>query len=72
MAIRGAPSTPIFSFRRPGLVLALGLLAFGARGESWPQPDWQLDPQPPDQPADTFAALGHWGQALYVAPLPGS
>jgi CubicO group peptidase (beta-lactamase class C family) len=22
----------------------------------------------PDAPADTFAALGHWGQALYVIP----
>ena len=21
-----------------------------------------------DAPADTFAALGHWGQALYVIP----
>ncbi|KAF0863341.1 serine hydrolase [Pseudomonas sp. LD120] len=26
-------------------------------------------PQPwPDAPADTYAALGHWGQALYVLP----
>ncbi|MBD8705236.1 serine hydrolase [Pseudomonas sp. CFBP 13711] len=26
-------------------------------------------PEPwPDAPADTFAALGHWGQALYVIP----
>ena len=22
----------------------------------------------PDAPADTFAALGHWGQALYIVP----
>jgi CubicO group peptidase (beta-lactamase class C family) len=22
----------------------------------------------PDAPADTFAALGHWGQAMYVIP----
>jgi CubicO group peptidase (beta-lactamase class C family) len=26
------------------------------------QPPW------PDAPADTFAALGHWGQSLYVIP----
>jgi CubicO group peptidase (beta-lactamase class C family) len=25
----------------------------------------------PDAPADTFAALGHWGQALYVIPSAG-
>ncbi|WP_339529105.1 serine hydrolase [Pseudomonas mucidolens] len=25
----------------------------------------------PDAPADTFAALGHWGQALYVLPDEG-
>ncbi|MBC3950103.1 serine hydrolase [Pseudomonas sp. DOAB1069] len=25
----------------------------------------------PDAPADTFAALGHWGQALYVMPSAG-
>jgi CubicO group peptidase (beta-lactamase class C family) len=26
-------------------------------------------PRPwPDAPADTFAALGHWGQAMYVIP----
>lgn len=25
----------------------------------------------PDAPADTFAALGHWGQALYVVPSKG-
>lgn len=25
----------------------------------------------PDAPADTFAALGHWGQALYVVPSEG-
>jgi CubicO group peptidase (beta-lactamase class C family) len=25
----------------------------------------------PDAPADTFAALGHWGQALYVVPSAG-
>ncbi|MFP3496864.1 serine hydrolase [Pseudomonas sp. SIMBA_059] len=33
---------------------------------------WWLNkgvPQPwPDAPADTFAALGHWGQALFVMP----
>ncbi|MNP58017.1 hypothetical protein D3C76_1528930 [compost metagenome] len=22
----------------------------------------------PDAPADTYAALGHWGQALYILP----
>jgi len=25
----------------------------------------------PDAPDDTFAALGHWGQALYVIPSAG-
>ena len=30
---------------------------------------WRAPQQPwPDAPADTFAALGHWGQAMYVIP----
>ncbi|NER64956.1 serine hydrolase [Pseudomonas sp. MAFF212427] len=44
-------------------------------GEATPGGHWWLN-QPvasgerpwPDAPADTFAALGHWGQALYVLP----
>ncbi|WP_136474738.1 serine hydrolase [Pseudomonas sp. DG56-2] len=44
-------------------------------GEANPGGHWWLN-QPlagggrpwPDAPADTFAALGHWGQALYVLP----
>jgi CubicO group peptidase (beta-lactamase class C family) len=44
-------------------------------GEATPGGHWWLNqplagaPRPwPDAPADTFAALGHWGQALYVLP----
>lgn len=44
-------------------------------GEANPGGHWWLNqPLPgharpwPDAPADTFAALGHWGQALYVLP----
>ncbi|MBS7663751.1 serine hydrolase [Pseudomonas lalucatii] len=44
-------------------------------GEAVPGGHWWLNaelpgaPRPwPDAPADTFAALGHWGQALYVLP----
>ncbi|MDD2047971.1 beta-lactamase family protein [Pseudomonas putida] len=44
-------------------------------GEANPGGQWWLNqPLPgaarpwPDAPADTFAALGHWGQALYVLP----
>ncbi|MNJ47275.1 6-aminohexanoate-dimer hydrolase [compost metagenome] len=44
-------------------------------GEANPGGHWWLNqPLPdgqrpwPDVPADTFAALGHWGQALYVMP----
>lgn len=44
-------------------------------GEANPGGHWWLNqplpgqPRPwPDAPADTFAALGHWGQALYVLP----
>lgn len=44
-------------------------------GEATPGGQWWLNsplgdaPRPwPDAPADTFAALGHWGQALYVLP----
>ncbi len=40
--------------------------------EAVPGGQWWLNqgtPRPwPDAPADTFAALGHWGQALYVMP----
>ena len=40
--------------------------------EAVPGGHWWLNqgtPRPwPDAPADTFAALGHWGQALYVMP----
>ncbi|WP_348751461.1 serine hydrolase domain-containing protein [Pseudomonas rhodesiae] len=40
--------------------------------EATPGGHWWLNqgtPRPwPDAPADTFAALGHWGQALYVMP----
>ncbi|MFZ6045156.1 serine hydrolase domain-containing protein [Pseudomonas sp. CR3202] len=44
-------------------------------GEAVPGGHWWLNtplegaPKPwPDAPDDTFAALGHWGQALYVLP----
>ena len=44
-------------------------------GEAVPGGHWWLNqgakgqPSPwPDAPPDTFAALGHWGQALYVLP----
>ncbi|WP_338510673.1 serine hydrolase [Pseudomonas trivialis] len=40
--------------------------------EAVPGGQWWLNqgtPRPwPDAPADTFAALGHWGQALFVLP----
>ena len=40
--------------------------------EAVPGGHWWLNtgqPRPwPDAPSDTFAALGHWGQALYVMP----
>jgi CubicO group peptidase (beta-lactamase class C family) len=40
--------------------------------EAVPGGHWWLNKGPsrpwPDVPADTFAALGHWGQALYVLP----
>ncbi|TFF41220.1 serine hydrolase [Pseudomonas sp. RIT623] len=46
-----------------------------APGEANPGGHWWLNqplpgqPRPwPDAPADAFAALGHWGQALYVLP----
>lgn len=49
--------------------------AVGQPGEANPGGHWWLNqPLPgarrpwPDAPADTFAALGHWGQALYVLP----
>lgn len=31
-------------------------------------PERGQEPPWPDAPADTFAALGHWGQSLYVVP----
>ncbi|NWF10318.1 serine hydrolase [Pseudomonas salomonii] len=38
-------------------------------GQWWLNLEVQGAPRPwPDAPADTFAALGHWGQALYVLP----
>lgn len=38
-------------------------------GQWWLNLDVRGAPRPwPDAPADTFAALGHWGQALYVLP----
>ncbi|MHA6193276.1 serine hydrolase domain-containing protein [Pseudomonas wadenswilerensis] len=39
-------------------------------GEAMPGGHWWLNHANawPDAPADTFAALGHWGQALYVIP----
>lgn len=47
-------------------------------GEATPGGHWWLNrpvaggQRPwPDAPADTFAALGHWGQALYVLPAQG-
>jgi len=47
----------------------------GSRGGAVPGGQWWLNaavgaaPKPwPDAPGDTFAALGHWGQGLYVLP----
>lgn len=47
----------------------------GKPGDAVPGGHWWLNaelpgvPRPwPDVPADAFAALGHWGQALYVLP----
>ncbi|MDR0280996.1 MAG: beta-lactamase family protein [Paucimonas sp.] len=39
-------------------------------GEAMPGGHWWLNSAGawPDAPTDTFAALGHWGQALYVVP----
>ena len=38
-------------------------------GHWWLNRDVEGAPRPwPDAPADTFAALGHWGQAMYVIP----
>jgi CubicO group peptidase (beta-lactamase class C family) len=38
-------------------------------GQWWLNREVQGAARPwPDAPADTFAALGHWGQALYVMP----
>ncbi|NBA94697.1 serine hydrolase [Pseudomonas sp. R5(2019)] len=49
--------------------------ANAAPGEATPGGHWWLNqpvagaPRPwPDAPADAFAALGHWGQALYIVP----
>ena len=49
--------------------------AAASPGEAMPGGHWWLNraapgqPLPwPDAPAQTFAALGHWGQALYVLP----
>ncbi|WP_263145174.1 serine hydrolase [Pseudomonas sp. RIT-PI-AD] len=50
----------------------------GRPGEAVPGGHWWLNAvlkgaaKPwPDAPEDTFAALGHWGQALYVMPSAG-
>jgi CubicO group peptidase (beta-lactamase class C family) len=41
-------------------------------GQWWLNKTVEGKPGPwPDAPADTFAALGHWGQALYVIPSAG-
>ncbi len=41
-------------------------------GQWWLNRTAQGEPGPwPNAPADTFAALGHWGQALYVVPSEG-
>ncbi|KAF6696941.1 serine hydrolase [Pseudomonas sp. EKM23D] len=56
--------------------VAFNRQAFGnykaGQDEATPGGHWWLNqgtPRPwPDAPADTFAALGHWGQALYVMP----
>lgn len=38
-------------------------------GQWWLNVEFKGAPKPwPDAPADTFAALGHWGQSLYVIP----
>ena len=38
-------------------------------GQWWLNRTADNTPRPwPDAPADAFAALGHWGQALYVVP----
>ncbi|MNY10791.1 Beta-lactamase [compost metagenome] len=44
-------------------------------GEAMPGGHWWLNKPPtaaprpwPDAPSETFAALGHWGQALYILP----
>jgi CubicO group peptidase (beta-lactamase class C family) len=50
-----------------------------APGAPLPGAHWWLNRPPAgqsarpwaDAPADTFAALGHWGQALYVVPSEG-
>jgi len=44
--------------------------AGGPPGEAVPGGHWWLNSNAawPDAPGDTFAALGHWGQALYVLP----
>jgi CubicO group peptidase (beta-lactamase class C family) len=41
-------------------------------GQWWLNHTWDGAHGPwPDAPRDTFAALGHWGQALYVIPSAG-
>lgn len=54
--------------------VAFNRTAFGNAGdppgEPLPGGQWWLNSAQawPDAPADTFAALGHWGQGLYVLP----
>ncbi|MGE7990568.1 serine hydrolase domain-containing protein [Pseudomonas sp. NPDC089554] len=57
-------------FNRTLFTAAKGMLGEANPGGHW----WLNQPLPgqatpwPSAPTDTFAALGHWGQALYVVP----
>ena len=58
----------------PAQWVAFNLRPFAGTGapanEAMPGGHWWLNSNAawPDAPGDTFAALGHWGQALYVLP----
>jgi len=58
----------------PAQWVAFNLRPFAGAGipvnEAMPGGHWWLNSNAawPDAPGDTFAALGHWGQALYVLP----
>ncbi|AMB85853.1 serine hydrolase [Pseudomonas agarici] len=55
--------------RRPAAAYKPGQDEAVAGGQWWLNRPIEGAPKPwPDAPADTFAALGHWGQALYVIP----